>query len=82
MEVPIPLQLSKLDEQTLAMAREFFSGPVGQRILQWMRYSRPAVTANKYDMRRTQMERRLGYEECFDTLVSLLRPKDQNNGQI
>lgn len=75
-DVPIPIQIPRLDEQSTAMAREFFAGAVGQKILQLLRHTRPSVTATKYDQRRTQMEKRLGYEDCFDMLLSILRPKD------
>ena len=75
--IPIPLQPVKLDEAELTIARQFFQDRTGQRLLQSLRYFRPSVTSKRYDNRRTEMERRLGYEECIDMLLLLMRPKEQ-----
>ena len=75
--IPIPLQTPSLDEASLTMAREFFNGPVGQRVLQMLRYARPSVSTGKYDLRRTQLEKRLGWEDAYDYLLQILKPKTQ-----
>jgi hypothetical protein len=72
----IPLQPVKLDEAELAMCRSFFQERHGQRLLQYIRQLRPGVHAPTSDERRTQLEKRLGYEELFDNILSTLRPKD------
>lgn len=71
----IPLQPVKLDEAELVVLRQFFQAREGQRLLQLMRQWRPIV-ASKTSLERTmELEKRYGYEECFDTLLSILRPK-------
>ena len=74
---PIPLQAPTLDEGSLTLAREFFNAPVGQRILQMLRHARPSVSTGKYDLRRTQLEKRLGWEDAYDYLLQILKPKTQ-----
>lgn len=77
-ELHIPIQPPVLDEASTTTAREFFNSPLGQKIFQLMYRNRPQVTARKYDERRTQLEKRLGYEECLDMLILTLRPKQNS----
>jgi hypothetical protein len=72
----IPLQLVKLEETELVMLRQFFQERLGQRLLQYVRSMRPLVPSQlSAPERHMQLERRYGYEECFDNILSVLRPK-------
>ena len=69
-------QLPKLDEAVAASARQFLVTREGQVLLQHIRAARPGVTAPDSDNRRTQLERRLGWEDCYDYILSVLKPKE------
>ena len=73
----VPFQPPKLDEAEIVMLREFFSQRHGQRFLQLVRSWRPSISATAPEERHMQLERRLGYEECFDHMLQILRPKEQ-----
>ncbi len=73
-EPPFTLTPPKWGEDNAVAARTFFSTADGQRMLQKIRYDTPNITASTSDERRTQHERRQGYEDCFREIFALLKP--------
>lgn len=74
-EPSFTLSPPKWGEAEAVSAREFFSGQVGQRMLQVIRHHRPPVIAQDADNRRTEHEILQGYERCFREIFRLLEPK-------
>lgn len=78
MEEPsFPFAPPKWDESEAAIARQFFTAPVGQKMLQMLRHYRPPIIAVTSDERRTEHEKLQGYEKCFTEIFRLLAPKTQ-----
>ena len=74
-EPPFTLSAPRWSEAEAVSARDFFSGQVGQRMLQTIRHHRPVVIASEADNRRTEHEKLQGYEMCFREIFRLLEPK-------
>jgi hypothetical protein len=74
-DIIVPLQPIKLDEASMALVREFFAGPNGQKVLQYLRNARPSILAETAVERHMQLEKRLGYEELFERLVEYVKAK-------
>jgi hypothetical protein len=74
-DVYVPLQPIKLDEASMALVREFFAGPNGQKVLQYLRSARPSIIAAEPTERHMQLERRLGYEELYENLITFVKSK-------
>ena len=59
-------------EQDAALARPFFEGDLGKKLLSVLHHRRPLVTAVTADERRTQFEKKEGYELAEIQLLQLL----------
>lgn len=64
-------------EPDALLARPFFESDTGQKFLEMLRYRRPAITEKKSDGRRTQHEKREGYESCLEEILQLLREQPE-----
>lgn len=65
----------KWDEQHAAELRTWLVSPLGQRLLQRLIFSRPAVTSTERDRRNQQSDERAGFEACVAEVLDLAGSK-------
>jgi hypothetical protein len=67
-------------ETDALLARPFFESDAGQKFLKVLAYRKPSISATGSDERRTQHEKKEGWELCIEEIIHMLDEQKETNG--